>query len=327
MLVPVVLWLALELAAGAVLALRDEGPGSSEWLVQAQMALQGGFFTPDEHALWVLSPNYRQDASPETGDAPLVLNEHGHRGPPTTLQKPPGVRRVLVLGGSHPFGMWVSDSQVYSAVLQDLLNAAGPRRWEVLNAASPGHTTFQGRQYLAHQGLGFEPDVVVFDLGMNDDLPLAVDFAAPDHEVAAVPGWARETANTVQTRSAVYRLLREVLARPAEALRPPDGVRVPMERRLENLAAARDLGAAHDAHVLFMSQVSVTGWNGPGAARCTFDPAEHGFQPEADVCGLFSALEDVAGTHFVDSVHATASGHRLIAELVFARMKEQGWLQ
>ncbi len=46
----------------------------------------------------------------------------------------------------------------------------------------------------------------------------------------------------------------------------------------------------------------------------------------ADICGLFGSLGQEAGTHFVDPIHASPSGHRLIAEGVFARMKELGWL-
>ena len=104
-------------------------------------------------------------------------------------------------------------------------------------------------------------------------------------------------------------------------------VRVPLPNRLENLTAVRDLGAEKGFETLFMSQVSVDSWKGPGSARCTFDPAGHGFEPVADVCGLFSRLGPEAGEHFVDPIHASPSGHRLIAEHVLVRMKELGWLE
>ena len=332
--VPLGLWLLLEVLAGAYLAFfsadsprRDLPENDPEWLVHAKDAFKYGFFTPDEHVIWVPTPNYDQPPSRNSvyGSTRLILNDFGHRSPPMTKDKPEGVKRVLIVGGSHPFGMWVNTPEAYSSVLSELLNAAGPHKWEVLNASSPGHTTFQGRRYIEHYGWEFSPDVVVFDLGMNDELPLALDFAAPDHEVAAVPTWTKEAAATVGG-SNVYRLLRKSLAGSVGKARSDAKIRVPLSNRLENLTAVRDLGADKGYQTLFMSQVGVDSWRGPGGARCTFDPSRHGFVPMADICGLFASLGQEAGTHFVDPIHASPSGHRLIAEGVFERMKELEWL-
>ena len=331
-LIPLLLWGALEVVSGMVLtrldgqAIRTDLPQDDpEWLVHAKEALKHGFFTPDEHVLWVLQPNYNQPPSNVKvyGDTPLVLNAFGHRSPPMSKEKPEGVRRVLIVGGSHPFGMWVNTPEAYSAVLSELLNATG-QRWEVLNAASPGHTTFQGRQYIEHYGWEFSPDVVVFDLGMNDELPLSLDFAAPDHAVAAVPKWASGAAEAAGG-SNVYRLLRKGLAAPMKAGSTAT-MRVPLANRLDNLAFVRDFGAEKGFQTLYMSQVGVDAWRGPGRSRCTFDPSQHGFTPMADICGLFAGHGMDAGTHFVDPIHASPSGHRLIAEGVFTRMQELGWL-
>jgi hypothetical protein len=78
--------------------------------------------------------------------------------------------------------------------------------------------------------------------------------------------------------------------------------------------------------VLWVSQVGVKSFRGPGEAFCTFDPSPHGYTPMADMCALFQALGSEAGTHFVDPIHAGASGHRLIAERVFAKMEELEWV-
>ncbi len=333
-LVPLVLWLLLELVSSIILARIDvQRPRTDlpiddpEWLVHAKEAFKHGFFRPDEYVLWKLAPNYNQAPGPVSvyGDTRLILNEFGHRSPPMTKGKPEGVRRALIVGGSHPFGMWVNTSEAYSSVLSELLNESGPHRWEVLNASSPGHTTFQGRQYIEHYGWEFSPDVVVFDLGMNDELPLSLDFSAPDHEVAAVPKWTKDAAETAGG-SFVYRLLRKALAGSVRRVRSSATIRVPLANRIENLTAVRDLGAQRGFQTLFMSQVGVESWRGPGRARCTFDPSRYGFEPMADMCGLFAGLGQDAGTHFVDPIHANPSGHRLIAEAVFARMKELGWL-
>ena len=134
---------------------------------------------------------------------------------------------------------------------------------------------------------------------------------------------AAETA----ARSNVYGLLLKLLAGSVGKARQDAVMRVPLENRLENLAFVRDLGEKNGFKTLFMSQVGVDAWKGPGTSRCTFDPSAYGFTPMADVCRLFEDLREEAGTHFVDQIHASPSGHRLIAEGIFSRMKELGWLE
>ena len=47
--------------------------------------------------------------------------------------KPPGVRRVMVLGDSFTEGQGVKEADTYPRRLEALLNAAGAGRWEVRN--------------------------------------------------------------------------------------------------------------------------------------------------------------------------------------------------
>jgi hypothetical protein len=265
-------WGLLEVAAHMALGVmpsKASDSSSPEWLVHAKDALRSGFFIPDEHAIWVPAPNYTQafDGAGIYGKDKTKLNAFGHRSPPMSREKPEGVRRVMVLGGSHPFGMWVSSNEAYSAVLSERLNAAGPHRWEVMNAASPGHTTFQGKEYLLHTGWQFSPDVVVFDLGMNDDLPLTVDYAAPDHEVAAVPGWAKATAEQADG-SAVYRLLQRLLASSVGARQAGWGAGADREAAGEPADGGGVGGAARRPDPLRQSgQPDRLGRTGPRALR------------------------------------------------------------
>ena len=125
---------------------------------------------------------------------------------------------MLILGGSHPMGMYVDYDETYGAVLETLLNTS-EERWEVLNAAAPGHTSFQVRRYLEKYGVQYAPDIVISDVGVNDTLPLSPEFPLPDHEVNTPPAWA-VTARSSLEISAVYRLLRQWLKpRPKRWLR------------------------------------------------------------------------------------------------------------
>jgi hypothetical protein len=326
LLAPALGWLVLEGLCALILATLpppppppdrpDENP---DWQIQIGSALDHGFFLLDSDVIWTLRPGYFRPANLNRwwGDEPLSLNEHGHRNPSMPEAKPEDVRRVMVLGGSHPFGMWVAGSKSYSAVLERLLNAGG-ERWQVLNAASPGHTSFQGRAYLETYGLAFEPDVVVFDLGNNDELELTASWAAADHEVQAVPIWARGVAGQA-SRSRVYRLAARLLD-PARRTSSEHRVRVPPEQRRGNMQAVAELAQRQGFEVLWMSQVEV---NDDPAVVCPM-PFEQ-WEPRVDVCGVFAPYGPRAIDYFVDRIHANTEGHAMIAEAIHARMVELGW--
>ena len=319
-------WLCLEAVCALVLALLPAPPpppdrpdADPDWQIQIGDALDRGFFVLDPDVLWTLRPGHFRPANLNRwwGAEPLSLNEHGHRNPPMSEAKPDGVKRVMVLGGSHPFGMWVAGSQSYAAVLEQRLNAGG-ERWQVLNAAAPGHTSFQGRAYLEAYGLAFEPDVVVFDLGNNDTLELTASWAAPDHEVQAVPIWARGVAGQA-SRSRVYRLLARALD-PARRTSSEHRVRVSPEQRRIQMEAVAALGATHGFEVLWMSQVEIT--DAP-AVKCAM--RLQGWEPRVDVCGVFEPHGAGAVDLFVDRIHANARGHAMIADAIHARMVDLGW--
>lgn len=303
-----------------VRGLREDDP---EWLVNARLAFQNGMFIEDPDCLWRPQPGIRSPTGPRRlwGPNDLVLNSHGHRSPERPVDKAEGVRRVLILGGSHPFGMYVSETEVYSAVLERLLNAGG-QRWEVLNAASPGHTTWQGAKYLTAHGWTFEPDYVIDDLGMNDNLALSVAYARPDREVLSVPSWWTKTASPfLQARTWTWPLLKRVLA-PARA-GDRLAVRVSPQDRAEAIAEMRALGLQKGFSLLFMSQVGVDQSPG-GRAICQVTMEE--FDPRVEICRLFEAQEKKAHTFFVDTIHATAEGHAMIGQAVFDRMVELAWV-
>lgn len=325
-------WLVMEAGSAAALAVMgDEEPvvtlaaDDPEWLVNAKSAYTNGFFITDDLTIWRPKPGFQGRATERAvyGTEPLILNSHGHRSPEIAVAKPEGVRRIMLLGGSHPYGMWVETREAYLSVLGQMLDARdGPGRWEMINAACPGHTTFQGLAFLRQYGLAFEPDIVIFDLGMNDSLPLSVGYAAPDHEVAAVPG---VVANAVRVASAsfVYRLLRRAL-KPVAGAADAQAVRVPAEMTRANREAVDALGAERGFEVLHMAQISSE--VGPGGKAGCKDLVE-GFAHVADVCATFEDLGTDSGLYFHDPIHANAEGHALIAATVLAKLDELGWLE
>lgn len=327
------IWLVLELGCFLVLLGLDSGPpaeaprGEDGWLRQVQGGFKSRLYAWDDHCLWRLRPGYRGSEAGGTrfwGGQPLTTNRHGMRGPDIDQTKPSGTRRILIIGGSHPMGMYVPYASTYGARLEARLNAprATPAggRWQVLNAAVPGHTSFQALRWLQEYGLAFGPDIVIADVGVNDTLPLSAAFPLPDHEVEHPPDWARQTRSLLEI-SAVYRLLRRALRRTPEV--SPGSVRVDADHHASNLDDVGELGERRGFAVLNLGQFRVD-THGSGRVDCLYD--ERHRSHAVDLCRLWAERGFGARAFFADPIHANAEGHRVIADAIYERLARLGWL-
>ena len=122
------------------------------------------------------------------------INTHGLRGPETPYTKPPGTFRILNLGDSVAMGWGVREEDSYGRQLEQLLNGQGGDnlRYEVINAGVPGWNLENELAYLQAEGLKYEPDLVLLDLTIVNDINGASALAA-DHQPALIK-WLR--ANT-----------------------------------------------------------------------------------------------------------------------------------
>ena len=322
-------FLALESVSRLVLAVafRPEAPQGADlrdWVVQAKLSFGDGLYLWDPACLWRLRPGYEgaDEGAHFWGGAPLRVNSAGHRRPERRIDKPTGVQRALVLGGSHPMGMYVRASESWAGVLETRLRTHGD--WEVLNASVPGHTSFQGRRYLETHGAQFEPDLIIVDLGVNDTLSLTTEYPGADKDAAAAapPPWAMQTDGLL-AKSGLYRLIRRLI-RGAPDLgpgTPTKGTRVSPEERELNLDAMAQFAESIGARAVFLSQVTVD-LAQTGRAVCVFRDAAR--EPRVDVCALFEAQGAEARRWFVDPVHGNAAGHALIGDLVADVLLREG---
>ena len=113
---------------------------------------------PDSHYVWQ--------------SIPVDINAHGLRGIETTYEKPPGTYRILNLGDSVVMGWGVREEDIYGQQLEALLNerASGDLRYEVVNAGVPGWSLDNALAYLQAEGLKYEPDLVVLDVTIANDI-------------------------------------------------------------------------------------------------------------------------------------------------------------
>jgi GDSL-like lipase/acylhydrolase family protein len=100
----------------------------------------------------------------------LRFNRLGFRGPDHDESKPPGVRRIAVLGDSFVAAVGVEEPDTMVARLEAMLSEASPgTRWEVLNFGVSGYSTAQSLLVWRSIASRFEPDVVVLCFFLGND--------------------------------------------------------------------------------------------------------------------------------------------------------------
>lgn len=104
----------------------------------------------------------------DIGSYRVRTNALGFRGPEITVAKPDGVFRILVLGDSVCFGVGVDDDVTFLRRWENELNAAGSRRFEVVNSGHPMYDTTQELALLRDDGLALDPDLVLLVYVVND---------------------------------------------------------------------------------------------------------------------------------------------------------------
>jgi len=98
----------------------------------------------------------------------LEINEHGYRGKSFSLEKPAGVVRIVVLGGSAAFDQIVGRNQDWPHLIERDLKTRGYGNVQMVNAAVPGYASCDALGRLYGQVWMLEPDYVLLYNAWND---------------------------------------------------------------------------------------------------------------------------------------------------------------
>ena len=193
---------------------------------------------PDEellpHVRPMFRPNseftFRYDSNPrgyfdEDNGLTYRMNRHGFRGADHPMKKPRGVFRILVIGDSFTFGEGVRLEDTFVARLQAILEEQVSPRLEVLNFGVGAWNTLAEINYLRHEGVRFQPDLVLVVFTPNDTehgggLDLWQDFRAtyePPESLRSSYLASAVYANVARIllgRAYVDRLVRDAMAKP-----------------------------------------------------------------------------------------------------------------
>jgi lysophospholipase L1-like esterase len=161
-------WQKRLLAVGMLLAL---GLAFGTLLIEATARI----FLPTSDFFWVWDPAigmklipHKQGRSVKRGifDVPVEINSVGFRDREHSLEKPPGTRRVVLLGDSFIEALQVPFDQSLTPMLEAKLQQTAPTELISLSVSGTG----TAREYLAlrEYGLRYKPDLVLMFFVGND---------------------------------------------------------------------------------------------------------------------------------------------------------------
>ena len=106
------------------------------------------------------------------------INSDGFRDREYAVEKPAGVFRIVVLGDSIIWGHGLALDDSFAKQLEQQLNAAFDRPFEVLNFGVSGYSTQQEVELFKVKASHFEPDLVIVGYCLNDYLESSAEGAA-----------------------------------------------------------------------------------------------------------------------------------------------------
>ncbi len=244
-----------------------------------------------------------------------------------------GRYRVLAVGNSCTFGLGVANEMTWPAQLERVMNRTLGRGAEVINAGVPGYTSFQGLQYLEANGLALEPDLVIVSFGFNDSDRWS---SRTDSETARALHIGR--AGRLFEWSRLYLGLKAILSRiggkqdqgeksplpeSTTGSRPPDEREIRHPRLLpaefrETMLAIHDVCAERSIPVIYIVWPYRNQVLRSETDLIVYQPIIRSVAVEAGapVVELIAPFIGAANEPFLDHIHATPFGCRLVAETI-----------
>lgn len=285
----------------------------------------------------------------EGGEVLYEVNADGFRDRPVARPKPPGTKRIVVLGDSVVFGYGVPLEQSVTEQLEARLGSG----FEVLNFGVTGYNTYTETEQFLARGAAYEPDVVLLGFFTNDLNDPTVHFntqtrvhfgalpdeAFPDPEARRQPGsWQRVVLPWCRRSQLCTRIDDAILARLAPpthedwvvSMQSPDALgegpeRIWLARQLSRLDEAVRAQGAHFAVVTFPFRGQVDSPTAGGLHREVAALGARGGWPTIDLLPAFRRAR-TQGPLFVDLWHPNARGHSVAAEALAQALARLGWL-
>ncbi|MCG8404718.1 MAG: SGNH/GDSL hydrolase family protein [Phycisphaerales bacterium] len=162
------------------------------------IAMESWRMIPHPYLAYVPTPGWLSD------DGKCRHNSVGIRGEEISEERPRGVRRILLLGGSTTYGEGVQDNtETWSKFLDSILDERHPDvPTQVVNMGVPGYYSTESLINLILRGINLDPEIAVFYHGCND---AHTRFLDPENYRSDGTGyrrvWNRDSKDTLASGS------------------------------------------------------------------------------------------------------------------------------
>jgi len=327
--------------------------GSSE----AALSFQG-LFEGDPQIGYRLKPHARTRFVSSEFAADIAINSMGLRDDEEIGPKPPGERRIVLLGDSLVLSVQVPFAQTFGELLEKRLNARGGARYRVINAGVQGYGPIEEQLFFRRIVASVQADIVIPVIFVGNDAEEAVGSkgkltmtqgAAPSAESSSL----RTQLRRLVRRSMVLQILRlravSATERFTTTVAPPEPplqsyAADPAPRIAEGLSIARtsiedimrtaSANGAHTAVVLMPARFQVDdpdyqrlkaavaasgGELVRDAATERFDRALASLPvPRLDLLPALRRALPGPDLFYQETVHLTPRGHGVVAEALDA---------
>jgi lysophospholipase L1-like esterase len=293
--------------------------------------------------------------------ADFRINQLRLRGEEAAATKPPGTLRIVCLGDSRTFGVWLDRGRFrfnndYPAALAQRLrqNPAG-MPVEVLNAGVIGYNSGSGLRQLRMQLLALHPDIITVAFGLNDHLLAwspALRAAEPRNPLLRELFYQVDDLHAFQLGLSLYQAASRFHphALSVHWVEPDDYA--------YNLRRFAAVARRYGIHLLFVtqalrplemgdSQPAFPGFVGkPDSLYLSFGArdlaevhrvddeytgilrrvAQEESVPVADAAAAFTAHQGAPLFGPYDFVHCNPAGARVVARTIYDKLLELGWL-
>jgi len=115
--------------------------------------------------------------------------------------------RVVAMGDSNTYGLYLKAEEAYPAVLQSEWNQHHPdNKIEVINLGFPGTNSSRVLKSMPDVIKTFSPDIITVMIGANDFWEAPVDVGNNENSLSSVESWFRDHSRTYKL---IYMLRRE----------------------------------------------------------------------------------------------------------------------
>jgi lysophospholipase L1-like esterase len=277
---------------------------------EASPAFQA-LFMPDPALGYRLRPNARTRFVTAEFDTEISINGQGVRDDAEIGPKPPGERRIVVLGDSLVLSVQVDRQKTFCQLLEDRLNrAGGPIHYRVINAGVQGYGPVEELLFFREVARAFQPDLVIQTIFVGNDAEEAVTSssrlrgAGQPPAPEAVSGSLLNRARRLVRRSMVLQVVRLRLVTVTDRL---PGFGAPPEAPLQSYAASpaprieEGLRISHDCVQSLAAEAAAAGAKTMVMlmpARFQVDDADYGRLKDAVQGAGGTLVRDAATTRF-----------------------------